>query len=151
MKEKAKRFFKNPLGIGLCCLVGSLVMSFGAQLVNTSGYSVQVTSGVADMDQFYAEQYKDATAKPLRLMTVGAKKDGMVNAKMAYDLYLPKGVSAENPAPAVALTHGYLNSKEFEEGFAIELARRGYVVFAYDQYDHGDSTWDTPSAFKFYV
>ena len=151
MKEKAKRFFKNPLGIGLCCLVGSLVMSFGAQLVNTSGYSVQVTSGVADMDQFYAEQYKDATAKPLRLMTVGAKKDGMVNAKMAYDLYLPKGVSAENPAPAVALTHGYLNSKEFEEGFAIELARRGYVVFAYDQYDHGDSTWDTPSAFNFYV
>ena len=94
-------------------------MSFGAQLVNTSGYSVQVTSGVADMDQFYAEQYKDATAKPLRLMTVGAKKDGMVNAKMAYDLYLPKGVSAENPAPAVALTHGYLNSKEFEEGFAV--------------------------------
>lgn len=150
MNEKVKGFFKNPLGIGLSCLVGALVMSFGAQLVNTSGYSVKVTSGVADMDALYSETYKSSTTKPFRL-SIGEKKDGMVNAKMAYDLYLPKGVDASHPAPAVALTHGYLNSKEFESGVALELARRGYVVLAYDQYDHGDSTWDTPSAFNFYV
>lgn len=151
MNEKAKRFFKNPLGIGACCLIGALLTSFGAQLVNTSGYSVKVTSGVADMDSFYAKTYESAAVKPFRLSTVGEKKDGMVNAKLAYDLYIPKGVDANHPAPAVALTHGYLNSKEFESGVALELARRGYVVMAYDQYDHGDSTWDTPSQFNFYV
>ncbi len=150
MNEKVKRFFKNPLGICSCTLVSALLMSFGAQLVNTSGYSVKVTSGVADMDTLYSKTYESATVKPFRL-SIGEKKDGMVNAKMAYDLYIPKGVDESHPAPAIALTHGYLNSKEFESGVALELARRGYVVMAYDQYDHGDSTWDTPSQFNFYV
>lgn len=150
MNEKVKHFFKNPLGICSCTLVSALLMSFGAQLVNTSGYSVKVTSGVADMDTLYSKTYESATVKPFRL-SIGEKKDGMVNAKMAYDLYIPKGVDESHPAPAIALTHGYLNSKEFESGVALELARRGYVVMAYDQYDHGDSTWDTPSQFNFYV
>ena len=150
MGEKAKRFFKSPFGIGCCCLLGALVMSWGAQLVNTSGYSYSVKSGVADMDAFYTEEYKDALVKPFRL-TIGDKKDGMVEAKMAYDLYLPRGASADHPVPAIALTHGYLNSKEFESGVAIELARRGYAVMTYDQYDHGDSTWKTPSQFNFYA
>ncbi len=150
MNEKAKRFFKNPLGIGACCLVAAVITSFAAQLVNTSGYSVKVTSGVADIDALYSKTYESASVKPFRL-SIGEKKDGMVNAKMAYDLYIPKGVDSSHPAPAVALTHGYLNSKEFESGVALELARRGYVVMAYDQYDHGDSTWDTPSQFNFYV
>jgi hypothetical protein len=34
---------------------------------------------------------------------------------------------------------------------AIELSRRGYVVLAFDMYDHGDSTWETPAAFNFFV
>lgn len=150
MNEKMKRFFKNPLGIGCVSLIAALLMSFGAQLVNTSGYQVKVTSGVADMDALYEETYSSSKVKPFRL-SIGDNSDGKVNAKLAYDLYLPKGVDANNPAPAVALTHGYLNSKEFESGVALELARRGYVVLTYDQYDHGDSTWDTPSQFNFYV
>ncbi len=54
-------------------------------------------------------------------------------------LYMPKDASASNPKPAVIVTHGYLNSAEMQDANAIELSRRGYVVFALDMYDHGHS------------
>ena len=54
-------------------------------------------------------------------------------------LYMPKDASAENPKPAVIVTHGYLNSAEMQDANAIELSRRGFVVLALDQYDHGHS------------
>ncbi len=54
-------------------------------------------------------------------------------------LYVPKGVTAKNPAPAILAIHGYINSRETQAGFAIEFARRGYVVLALDQTGHGFS------------
>jgi len=48
-------------------------------------------------------------------------------------LYIPKGVTAKNPAPGIVAIHGYINSRETQDGFAIEFARRGYVVLAPDQ------------------
>jgi pimeloyl-ACP methyl ester carboxylesterase len=56
-----------------------------------------------------------------------------------YDAYLwiPDGVTAENPAPAVLLAHGFNNSKEYMANTAIELARRGYVVLSMDLDNHG--------------
>lgn len=57
-------------------------------------------------------------------------------------LYLPKDASAENPRPTVIVTHGYLNSAEMQDANAIELSRRGFVVLALDQYDHGHSSID---------
>jgi pimeloyl-ACP methyl ester carboxylesterase len=59
-------------------------------------------------------------------------------------LYVPPGVTAENPAPAVLAIHGYINSRETQAGYAIELARRGYVVLALDQTGHG---YSDPPAF----
>lgn len=59
-------------------------------------------------------------------------------------LYVPKGVSNENPAPGIIATHGYINSNETQSGFAIEFARRGYVVLAPDQTGHG---YSDPAAF----
>lgn len=58
-------------------------------------------------------------------------------------LYVPPGVSAENKAPAILAVHGYFNSRETQDGFAIEFARRGYVVLALDQKGHGYS--DAPA------
>ena len=57
-------------------------------------------------------------------------------------LYMPKDASAENPKPTVIVTHGYLNSAEMQDANAIELSRRGFVVLALDQYDHGHSKLD---------
>lgn len=59
-------------------------------------------------------------------------------------LYVPDGVSANNPAPGVLAVHGYINSRETQSGYAIEFARRGYVVLAMDQRGHG---YSAPPAF----
>lgn len=54
-------------------------------------------------------------------------------------LYVPDNATAETPAPGVLAVHGYINSRETQSGFAIEFARRGYVVLAIDQTGHGFS------------
>ena len=41
--------------------------------------------------------------------------------------------------PAVVLSHGYLNSNQMQDPNAIELSRRGFVVFSMDMYGHGNS------------
>ncbi len=67
--------------------------------------------------------------------------DGRV---MHAQLYRPRGATAEDPAPGVVAIHGYINSHETQSPYAIELARRGYVVLAVDQPGHG---YSDPPAF----
>jgi pimeloyl-ACP methyl ester carboxylesterase len=54
-------------------------------------------------------------------------------------LYIPSNATAKTPAPGILAVHGYINSRETQSGFAIEYARRGYVVLALDQTGHGFS------------
>jgi pimeloyl-ACP methyl ester carboxylesterase len=63
-----------------------------------------------------------------------------VNGKpMSGVLYVPPNATAKTPAPGILAVHGYINSRETQSGFAIEYARRGYVVLALDQTGHGYS------------
>ncbi len=59
-------------------------------------------------------------------------------------LYVPEGVTAEDPAPGILAVHGYINTRETHAAYAIEFARRGYVVLALDQIGHG---YSDPPAF----
>ena len=115
----------KPLKWLIIFLIVVVVASIGASLVQNSFWSVKVST--------------------IKFET------GNSNGELAGYLYMPKGVDADNPAPTVILTHGYLNNAEMQEIGAIELSRRGYVVLAFSMYDHGDSTWDTPAQFNFYV
>jgi pimeloyl-ACP methyl ester carboxylesterase len=54
-------------------------------------------------------------------------------------LYVPSTATAAHPAPAVLASHGYINTREMQSPFAIELARRGFVVLAIDMIGHGYS------------
>lgn len=54
-------------------------------------------------------------------------------------LYQPRNATAATPAPGVLAVHGYINTRETQSAFAIEFARRGYVVLALDQRGHGYS------------
>lgn len=64
--------------------------------------------------------------------------------RMSALLYVPATASADRPAPGVVAIHGYINSREHQSPYAIELARRGYVVLAVDQTGHG---YSAPPAF----
>ncbi|KUH58044.1 hypothetical protein AUL39_07435 [Tractidigestivibacter scatoligenes] len=55
------------------------------------------------------------------------------------NLYIPDTATADNPAPAVVTSHGYLNNKEMQDINGVELSRRGYVVLAIDQPGSGES------------
>ena len=63
---------------------------------------------------------------------------------MSALLYIPPNATAQTPAPGILAVHGYINSRETQDGFAIEFARRGYVVLALDQTGHG---YSDPPAF----
>ncbi len=64
---------------------------------------------------------------------------GADGTTMSALLYVPAGASPAKPAPGILAVHGYINSREMQDGFAIEFARRGYVVLAMDQTGHGYS------------
>ncbi|MDP1736603.1 MAG: alpha/beta fold hydrolase [Caulobacter sp.] len=64
---------------------------------------------------------------------------GAGGVTMSGLLYTPKNATAATPAPGILAVHGYINSRETQSAFAIEFARRGYVVLAMDQTGHGYS------------
>ena len=63
-----------------------------------------------------------------------------VGAESHAKLYIPATATAETPAPAILLCHGYTASLDAMEPNAIELSRRGSVVMCLDEYGHGEST-----------
>lgn len=65
---------------------------------------------------------------------------------MSALVYIPPTATEEHPAPGILAVHGYFNSREAQSGFAIEFARRGYVVVALDQAGHG---YSDPPAFGY--
>ncbi|MGO4274485.1 alpha/beta hydrolase family protein, partial [Paenibacillus sp. TAF58] len=54
-------------------------------------------------------------------------------------LYKPAKLDPKKPLPAVLTMHGYINSREVQDAFNIEFARRGYVVLSMDMEGHGYS------------
>lgn len=56
---------------------------------------------------------------------------------LTYKLYRPLTATSDHKAPGVLLLHGYQNDHETCAAYAIELARRGAVVLALDEYGHG--------------
>ena len=58
---------------------------------------------------------------------------------MSANMYLPKNANANNPVPAVVVSHANYSSKERIDSVHIELSRRGYAVLAIDQGGHGSS------------
>jgi pimeloyl-ACP methyl ester carboxylesterase len=95
-------------------ILGWVLILAGAYLA----HAVQTTNGV--------------TIKDVRF--VGDK--GIVQSAL---LYVPPGATAAHPAPALLASHGYINTREMQSPFAIELSRRGYVVLAMDMTGHGYS------------
>lgn len=101
-----------PLVTAICLLL-MIVSSVVGQNIQTSGGSV-------------------------RTETISFTTD--VGAVSHAKLYVPETATAETPAPAVLLCHGYTASLDAMEPNAIELSRRGYVVMALDMYGHGGSS-----------
>lgn len=108
---------KNPTRLLLLALILILIGGVMAWLTQTAGGTIEI--------------------KSVRFVGPGGI---MQNAL----LYVPPGVTSKTPAPGIVAIHGYINTNETQSGFAIEFARRGYVVLAVDQTGHG---YSDPAAF----
>lgn len=80
------------------------------------------------------------------LITSDAGKTEVINLNIKTEigtltgyLLVPENATADNPAPAVVVSHGASASAEFVDSWYTELARRGFVVFAPNLYGHGDT------------
>ena len=106
---KAPKTVKRLLCIAVALLFISMI---GASLVQSSGGNI--------------------TVKELNIMTDAGWA-------MSANLYIPANATEETPAPAVVTSHGHYNNKEMQDANFVELARRGFVVLAIDQPNHGNS------------
>jgi len=95
-------------------VIGCLLIVFGSYLA----HKVQTTNGVVVQD---------------------VRFPGEGGLTMSGLLYTPKTATAAHPAPAVLVSHGFINTREMQSPFAIELSRRGFVVLAMDMSGHGYS------------
>ncbi|HEY5071813.1 MAG TPA: alpha/beta fold hydrolase [Caulobacteraceae bacterium] len=77
------------------------------------------------------------TAGGTRVLDV--RYPGQARTVLSALLYVPRSATPRRPAPAVMVSHGYINTREMQSPFAIELARRGFVVLAIDMTGHGYS------------
>ena len=100
---------RKPLAILLVLILGIFGCMATAHGIQTDHGAVQVSEGIIDLEE----------------------------GSLAYKLYVPETATKDNPAPGVLLLHGYQNDHETCAAYAIELARRGVVVMALDEYGHG--------------
>lgn len=121
----------------LCLIIGLLVIiitSLCGSLTQSAGGTIAVTDLRNETNTGYITQevYNEDTGETT---TKEVKVSGKVVSGI---LFKPKSATADNPLPGVVLTHGYLNNRELQLPFAIELARRGFVVLTVDREGHGN-------------
>lgn len=129
MKKNRKAIF---LAVALVvCLLGS----FLASLVQSSFGRVSVENYNNRTLAEIAETIEKNNAASNR--SIEASFTASATARMTYKVLIPKNATAASPAPAVVIMHGGLSNKDTTAQVFIELARRGFVVIAFDAMGHG--------------
>ena len=88
-----------------------MISSLIGSAIQTDGWKVEVTD------------LRDAENEGSKVIASGETVE--IEGKVVSGiLFKPDKASADNPLPAIVLTHGYLNNREMQLQNAIELARR---------------------------
>lgn len=66
--------------------------------------------------------------------------NGTENTPFSALLYVPKNATNETPAPALICFHGNAGNARNHESWAMEFARRGFVVLSVDEFGSGNSS-----------
>ena len=134
-EKKEKKWFQRPsVIIAMTSLVMILACSFVANRFETTNGSVFVkdyTLTKKDTDAYNKEQPLNGTSYTI----------DDPHVKVSYTLYKPNSASAENPLPVVFVVPGFTRTKATMAQYAIELSRRGSVVFTIDPGSQGATTY----------
>ena len=112
---------KRKISTVFLMIIVSLAMMFFGSWLGSAAHSSWNTVEIRDV-QYFSED--------------GALLRGI--------LYIPKEVlKSGQKVPAIVACHGYNNTAEVQSINSIELSRRGMIVFAIDEYGHGNSSFPT--------
>jgi LPXTG-motif cell wall-anchored protein len=106
--------------------------------VATTGVGWSTSAEAAPAPSVHAEQRFTTTAIEIET-TVGPDDD--VPCTVQADLYVPDGVDADHPAPAILTTNGFGGAKDDDgqSAGASAFAKAGYVVISYSGLGFGGS------------
>ena len=134
-EPKPKKWFQQPTVIvAMIAFIGIFAASFIANRFETTGGKVTVSDGTLtkkESDLYMKNQPLNGTS-----YTIDDPK-----VKVSYTLYKPKAASASNPLPVVFVVPGFTRTKATMAQYAIELSRRGSVVFTIDPGSQGATTY----------
>lgn len=133
-EKKQEKWYKTPVVLtAAIALVGTFAFSLVANIFETTGGKVQVKDGTitkVESDQFLKGQPLNGTEYRIDDPDVS----------ISYTVYKPKEASPTNPYPVVFVTPGFTRTKATMSQYAIEMSRRGAVVFTIDPGSQGATT-----------
>ena len=137
VKERPKKKWYKRANFILACssLLGIFAFSFSAYCFETSGFKVQVsdfTLTKAMTEEYNAGEINKVNGRNYVI------EDPML--KFGVTQYVPKAASESNPFPVVFVMPGFTRTKATMAQYAIELSRRGAVVFTLDPGSQGATT-----------
>ena len=115
--------------------LGILVSSFVAFSFETSGYTVEVSDFT--LTKAMTEEYNAGERNRLNGHNYVIEDDML---HFGVTQYVPKAASEENPYPVVFVMPGFTRTRATMAQYAIELSRRGSVVFTLDPGSQGATT-----------
>lgn len=136
-KEKKEKKWYKKASFRLVCigLVGIFASSFVAQIGETSGYTVTTTD--FRLTKEMTEEFNAGEENALN-----GKNFVIESPSNSYAVteYKPKSASYTNPLPVVFVMPGFTRTKATMSQYAIELSRRGAVVFTIDPGSQGGTS-----------
>ena len=133
-EKKESKWFKKPcVLVALISLVGIFAFSITASIFESTGGSVVVSDGTItkkESDLYLKDQPLNGTSYTI--------DDPAVS--ISYTQYKPVQASATNQLPVVFVVPGFTRTKATMSQYAIELSRRGAVVFTIDPGSQGATT-----------
>lgn len=134
-QEKKPWYKKANFRIAAISFVGIFAASWIAQIGETSGYSVAVRD--FRLTKEMTEKYNAGEENALN-----GKNFVIESSANSYAVteYRPKEASSTNPMPTVFVMPGFTRTKATMSQYAIELSRRGAVVYTIDPGCQGGTT-----------
>ncbi|MBQ7995306.1 MAG: hypothetical protein IJ247_03735 [Bacilli bacterium] len=134
-EKKERKWFKTaPIIVTAISLVGIIATAISGNAFETSGGKVIVKDGTItkhESDLYLKDQPLIGTSYTIDDPTVS----------ISYTMYKPKEASASNQLPTVFVVPGFTRTKATMAQYAIELSRRGAIVFTIDPGSQGATTY----------
>lgn len=134
-EKKESKWFKKPgVILSIISFVAIFVLGFVGNRFETSGGTVEVTDHTLtkkETDIYNKGQPLNGTSYTI--------EDPKVS--LSFTEYRPKEATSTSPLPVVFVLPGFTRTKATMSQYAIELSRRGSVVFTLDPGSQGSTTF----------